>query len=109
MYHFQLIESLEHWIDEPRTAGAIILRVSYGYKVEETDDPFIKISDKAMEEFSLSASPGAFLVDIFPACNQVVSSVSKTLTKVLICSAPHPILVSRSWLPEDSKGPGDHC
>jgi hypothetical protein len=59
----------EHLIDELRTAGAMILRIAYGYEIEETDDPFIKISDKAMEEFSLSATPGAFIVDTFPACD----------------------------------------
>jgi hypothetical protein len=85
------MESLEHLIDVPRTAGAIILRVSYGYEAEETNDPFIKISEKAMEEFSLSGSPGAFLVDVFPACNQVVSSaVSDTHEGIdLQCATSH--------------------
>jgi hypothetical protein len=63
------MKRLERLIYEPRTAGAIILRISYGYEIEETNDPFIKMSDKAMEEFSLSASPGAFIVDVFPACD----------------------------------------
>lgn len=65
---------LEHLIGEPRTAGAMILRISYGYEIEQTDDPLIKISDKVMEEFSLSATPGAFLVDAFPASNYAVIS-----------------------------------
>jgi hypothetical protein len=51
-----------------RTAGAVILRISYGYEVRETDDPFVQLADLATEQFSLAASPGQFLVDVIPAC-----------------------------------------
>ena len=56
--------------NHPRTAGSIILRISYGYDVQDTDDPFIELADKATDQFSLSTAPGAFMVDLIPACNE---------------------------------------
>jgi len=50
-----------------RTAGAIILRISHGYEVEEKEDPFVTLADRATEQFSLSTAPG-FLVNLVPAC-----------------------------------------
>ncbi|KAG2042433.1 cytochrome P450, partial [Suillus americanus] len=47
-------------------AGAIILRISHGYEVKENNDPFIDLADRAMDQFSRSAAPGAFTVDIMP-------------------------------------------
>ncbi|KAF8814215.1 cytochrome P450 [Phlegmacium glaucopus] len=49
-----------------KTAGAIILRISYGYEVKEKDDPFVTLADEALLQFSLATAPGSFLVDIFP-------------------------------------------
>jgi hypothetical protein len=49
-----------------RTAGAISLRISYGYKVQENDDPFVALADEATEQFSFSAAPG-LLVNLIPA------------------------------------------
>ncbi|KAG2072078.1 cytochrome P450 [Suillus decipiens] len=48
------------------TAGAIILRICYGYEVKENNDPFIDLADRAMDQLSRSAAPGAFMVDIVP-------------------------------------------
>ncbi|KAG2106491.1 cytochrome P450 [Suillus cothurnatus] len=48
------------------TAGAIILRISHGYEVKENNDPFIDLADRAMDHFSRSSAPGAFMVDIVP-------------------------------------------
>ncbi|KAG6908024.1 hypothetical protein DXG01_006443 [Tephrocybe rancida] len=54
-----------------RIAGSIILRISHGYEVEANNDPFVELADKAMEEFSLSTAPGAFLVDVLPLLRYV--------------------------------------
>ncbi|PSS35616.1 hypothetical protein PHLCEN_2v1439 [Hermanssonia centrifuga] len=54
-----------------RTAGAIILQMSYGYEVQEKDDPIVDLVDIATEQFSLFTSPGAFLVDVFPMLRYV--------------------------------------
>ncbi|KAK7438570.1 hypothetical protein VKT23_017905 [Stygiomarasmius scandens] len=50
-----------------KTAGAIILRISHGYKVLEGEDPFVTLADQATEQFSHSTSPGGFLVNLVPA------------------------------------------
>jgi len=50
----------------PRTAGAIILRISHGYTVQEKEDPFVTLADEATEQFALSTAPGGFLVNLIP-------------------------------------------
>ena len=49
-----------------RTAGAIILRIAYGYQVKEGDDPFVTLADDATSQFAQATSPG-FLVNFVPA------------------------------------------
>ncbi|KAG1833631.1 cytochrome P450 [Suillus subalutaceus] len=56
----QLQEHIRH------TAGAIILRISHGYKVKENNDPFVDLADRAMAQASQATAPGAFMVDIMP-------------------------------------------
>ncbi|KAG0702313.1 cytochrome P450 [Suillus ampliporus] len=53
------------------TAGAIILRISHGYEVKENNDPFIDLADRALDQFSRSTAPGAFMVDIVPLLAKV--------------------------------------
>ncbi|KAG1752629.1 cytochrome P450 [Suillus paluster] len=48
------------------TAGAIVLHISHGYEVNENNDPFIELADRALDQFSRSTAPGAFMVDIMP-------------------------------------------
>ncbi|KAG9316893.1 cytochrome P450 [Chiua virens] len=48
------------------TAGTIILKVTYGYTVQEGNDPFVELADKTMQMISAVATPGAYLVDIIP-------------------------------------------
>jgi hypothetical protein len=50
-----------------RTAGAIIMRIAYGYRVKETNDPFLTDVEVAVEQFSLSTAPGGFLVNLVPS------------------------------------------
>lgn len=47
-------------------AGAVILRVAYGYDIEESNDPFVHIANKAMDNFNRATAPGAFLVNQLP-------------------------------------------
>ncbi|KAG2148111.1 cytochrome P450 [Suillus clintonianus] len=61
----QLQEQLRH------TAGAIILRISHGYEVKESNDPFVDLADRAMDQFSRLTAPGAFMVDIVPSLAKV--------------------------------------
>jgi len=51
-----------------RNAGTIILKVAYGYTVKEGgEDPFVELADKVMHVISLTANPGAYIVDTIPA------------------------------------------
>ena len=64
----QLAQHVRH------TAGAIILRISHGYEVKEHQDPFVDLADRAVEQFSTSTAPGAFMVDVMPACKVGLSA-----------------------------------
>jgi hypothetical protein len=48
------------------TAGVIILKISHGYEVQEGHDPFVDLADQALQQFSASTAPGAFIVDLLP-------------------------------------------
>jgi hypothetical protein len=49
------------------TAGAIILKICYGYSVaKEGNDPLVVLAGQTMEEFSLAFRPGVFMVDFIP-------------------------------------------
>lgn len=74
-----------------RTAGAMVLHITYGYKIQEEGvDPLVGLADKvctciscalspvltaannqALAEFSAITTPGAFLVDMLPALKYV--------------------------------------
>nr|BAK09523.1 cytochrome P450 [Postia placenta] len=54
-----------------KTTGAVILKMAYGYEVQEGDDPLVDLVDRAVDEFSISTRPGAFLVDTFPILRHV--------------------------------------
>ncbi|KAJ7751737.1 cytochrome P450 [Mycena maculata] len=51
-----------------KLTGAIILRITYGIEVQEHDDPFVALIEKANNNFNVATAPGvrAFLVDVFP-------------------------------------------
>ncbi|KIM50598.1 hypothetical protein SCLCIDRAFT_1225241, partial [Scleroderma citrinum Foug A] len=48
------------------TVGTVILRIAYGYQVNQENDPLINLVHKAVATFSKAAAPGAFLVDSIP-------------------------------------------
>lgn len=49
-----------------RMAGAVILQITYGYKVQTDNDPMVRVVDNAMDQFSELVVPGAYLVDTLP-------------------------------------------
>ena len=58
-------ELLQHVRTE---AGAIILKLAYGYDIEpHKEDPLVKLAEDAMEQFSLASVAGAWVVDFLPA------------------------------------------
>lgn len=50
------------------TAGAIILKITYGHDVRENDDPLVELVDRTMDIFSQTSQPGTYLVDLVPIC-----------------------------------------
>ncbi|KAG1820513.1 cytochrome P450 [Suillus subaureus] len=56
----QLLAHVRH------TAGAIILRISHGYEVKESNDPFVDLADRALIQWSRATAPGAFMADVVP-------------------------------------------
>ncbi|KAL4064159.1 cytochrome P450 [Scleroderma yunnanense] len=54
------------------TAGAIILRVSYGYEVKDDHDPLVDLAEKALVAIAVGSSP-SFLVNIIPLLKYVPS------------------------------------
>ncbi|KAG6333886.1 hypothetical protein ID866_5199 [Astraeus odoratus] len=53
------------------TAGAIILRISHGYRIQEDKDPLVDLADTAVDQFSRSTATGAFMVDVIPALRYI--------------------------------------
>lgn len=66
---FRVLENPENLQDHIRTeAGAIILKVAYGYTIKpHGPDPLIDLAEMTMTQFSLAATPGKWLVDVIPA------------------------------------------
>jgi len=52
-------------------AGAIILRVAYGYMAKDKDDEFIKAGNDAMDSFNKGCAPGTFMVNQMPILRYV--------------------------------------
>ncbi|KAG1840822.1 cytochrome P450 [Suillus subalutaceus] len=49
------------------TAGAIILRICYGYEVKEDNDPLVDVAERALDQFSRYGITGDFMVDFLPS------------------------------------------
>ena len=49
------------------------LMTVYGYTIQESDDPLVKLIEEAMRQFSLMSSPGAYMVDSFPIMKYIPS------------------------------------
>ncbi|TRM57229.1 cytochrome P450, partial [Schizophyllum amplum] len=72
--HFirKVLESPEHLMDHCYYhAGAIVLRVAYGYHADEEHDPIIRAGNEAMASFNKGSSPSAFLVNTMPFLKHV--------------------------------------
>ena len=52
---------------------AIIMKISYGIDVQETDDPYVSLAEDALEGISQAAVLGNFWVDLFPILKYVPS------------------------------------
>ncbi len=61
-------------------AGAIIMMVTYGHKVDSVDDKYVALAE-AVREYS-AQRPGTELVDVFPICTSGSSSIIMRVLKV---------------------------
>ncbi|KAL1739761.1 cytochrome P450, partial [Schizophyllum fasciatum] len=63
----RLLQTPEDFADHIRhMTGAIILRISHGYRVASHDDPFNKLAEESMDSFSKAGSPRNFPANVFP-------------------------------------------
>lgn len=53
------------------TAGAIILRICYGYEVKDDNDPLVDIAERALDQIARYGITGDFMVDFLPSLAKV--------------------------------------
>lgn len=76
------------YIDNFRAAGAIILKVTYGYSAETTQpDPLLQETEDTLKLFMLALKPAKWIVDTLPFCKSLLRKLSdKHLpTKHILC------------------------
>ncbi|KAF9461984.1 cytochrome P450 [Collybia nuda] len=62
-----LVQTPENFVAHiKRNAGAVILKVAYGYQVESHDDKFVRTIENAVKFFGAVGVPGRFWVESFP-------------------------------------------
>ncbi|THC96012.1 hypothetical protein EYZ11_004511 [Aspergillus tanneri] len=65
-----------------KEAGAIILKITYGYTVEpHSRDPLVDLADKAMAEFAESIPSGTWMVDLVPIPRAYKETVTEMSSK----------------------------
>jgi hypothetical protein len=57
-------------------AGSTILDIAYGLDIRTADDPYLKRAEECLKIIDKAGNPGAFLVDILPACTHCLFSLS---------------------------------
>ncbi|CUA68411.1 O-methylsterigmatocystin oxidoreductase [Rhizoctonia solani] len=68
----RLLRSPEGFLSHIRhTAGATVVRLTYGYTPKDKDDEYIKTAEVVMDNFSSATTPGAFMVDVLPALRYI--------------------------------------
>ncbi|KAF5309807.1 hypothetical protein D9611_013581 [Ephemerocybe angulata] len=56
-----------------KLTGGIILKITYGYDVQDGNDPFVDLIEGANESFNIASKPGNFMVDVFPSLKNLPS------------------------------------
>ncbi|KAK7029404.1 hypothetical protein VNI00_014658 [Paramarasmius palmivorus] len=74
-------------------AGAIVLRVAYGYTAKDQDDEFIKAANDAMKTLGPAIAPGHYLV------NQIPIRLCFLDFTITIAHAQFPVRFVPEWLP----------
>lgn len=55
------------------SVGAVILNTTYGYQPDDEEDKFVTLIEYTVKAITSAASPGSYLVDIFPIINYLPS------------------------------------
>ncbi|KAJ7102588.1 cytochrome P450 [Mycena belliarum] len=97
-----------------KTAGAMVLHLTYGYKIkEDEDDPLVDLADKALGQFSGITRPGAFLVDVMPILKHLPSwfpgagfkNIAKSYTKTVEDMANVPLAFVKEQMAREQETP----
>ncbi|KAL0566844.1 hypothetical protein V5O48_015157 [Marasmius crinis-equi] len=63
----KILESPENLFQHlRRNAAFVIMKIAYGYTINDYNDHFVELAEEAMRVGSLAAAPGKWLVDSFP-------------------------------------------
>ncbi|KAJ5428015.1 Cytochrome P450 E-class group I [Penicillium cf. griseofulvum] len=112
---FRVLEDQTKLVEHIQTeAGAIILKIAYGYTIEpHKRDPLVEISNLALDHFSKAATPGTWLVDIIPALKHIPSwfpgagfkRTAQAWKKILMTVAEKPYAFVNRQMDEDRHQP----
>jgi hypothetical protein len=78
------------------TSG-VILDATYGYDVQDSQDQLMTLGRRTIEDATLAARPGAYLVDIFP-WGMLFMYADYSYLIIMDISRSTSYLVSRYWL-----------
>ncbi|KAF5026971.1 hypothetical protein F66182_1001 [Fusarium sp. NRRL 66182] len=65
-----------------RYSTSVIMTVTYGHRVADWDDPYIKKIFQVLEHFTLMSEPGKWLVDVFPSLASLPSFIVQNWWKI---------------------------
>jgi hypothetical protein len=61
-------------------AGSTILDIAYGLDIRASDDPYLKRAEECLQIIVQAGNPGAYLVDVLPACAPAIPPSQLSLT-----------------------------
>ncbi|BCR92212.1 uncharacterized protein ACHE_80112A [Aspergillus chevalieri] len=95
-------------------AGAVILKIAYGYAIEPHGrDPLVDLANDSMEKFSIAGTPGTWLVDIIPFLKQLPTwfpgmefkKTANAWRRTLLTTIEKPYLLVREQMRRDNYSP----
>ncbi|KAH9925321.1 cytochrome P450 [Fomitopsis serialis] len=71
--------------------ASIVLQITHGRDISDSSDPLVQLAELVNAQFSATATPGKFLVDVFPFLRYVPEWLPGTGFKVLAKEARHSL------------------
>ena len=79
------------------------MSIAYGYDVSDGEtDHFIQLAEMGLEEFSIAANPGAFLVDVLPWRTSLTRLIKPCSPYCFVQSEIYPCESARDVISEKS-------